>query len=154
MFNYVPNSHSKYRSIKMKINPYYFVPVLLAAWQCVADEPGTNVWGPITNNVKMAILVKPVSWTFSSDDISDLPAAIERLRQNSDPVSAFLWQKLTNPEQLLLMNYQRSATSSTQAQDIVLQAFNKIIEGPMIYNDERFRGMHLGPEAWRLIGEI
>jgi MFS family permease len=83
--------------------------------------------------------------TFSGNDIKDLPGFVTKLRQQSDPVSAFLWQKFSNPEQATLTNYQPSATSSTEAQDVVVQALNRVIAGPAIYETNRFKDIPLRP---------
>jgi len=87
--------------------------------------------------------------TFSADDIgtNDLAGIIGRLREHSDPVAAFLWQSLSNSEQLLLMNYRPSQPGSKQAQDIVIPALNRIIAEPCIYEPGRFKGVLLGAET-------
>jgi peroxiredoxin len=91
------------------------------------------------------------SATFSVVEIKDVSALINRWRGRSDPVSTFLWKSLSKPEQLLLMSYQPSTPSTEQAQEIIVQALNKIIEGPGIYKDKRFKGISLRPETTDLI---
>ncbi len=87
--------------------------------------------------------------TFAADDLgtNDLAGIIKRLRGHSDPVSALLWQGLSNSEQLLLVNYQPAEPSSKPAQDLVVAALNKIIAGPCLYERERFKGILLGAET-------
>ena len=87
------------------------------------------------------------SATFSADEIKDLPKLVSRWRQQSDPVSAFLWQGLTNSDQGLLMNYQPSAPKQDQVQDAVVKALNKTIGGRAIYEPGRFQGVALRPET-------
>ena len=100
---------------------------------------------------------------FSADEIRDLPKLANKLRGQSDPVSAFLWQSLPNAEQVVLTNYQPPAPSSNQvaatssnqmaaassekAQEVVVQALNKIIGEPCIYERERFKEVALRPET-------
>ena len=92
------------------------------------------------------------SAAFSAEEIKDLPKLVNRWRQQSDPVSAFLWQGLSNREQALLANYQPPAPSSNQVPDVVVQglvvqALNKIIGGQPIYEPGRFQGISLRPET-------
>ena len=87
--------------------------------------------------------------TFSADDIgsNELGGIIGRWKAHSDPVSAFLWQKLSNPEQVLLTNYKPSEAGAKPVQDIVLSALNKVVGEPCIYEAERFKGILLGAET-------
>jgi hypothetical protein len=87
------------------------------------------------------------SLTFSADEIKDWSKLVNRLTQQSDPVSAFLWRSLSNQEQVLLANYQPSAPGSSQVQEVVLQALNKTIAGPAIYERGRFQAILLRPET-------
>jgi hypothetical protein len=87
------------------------------------------------------------SATFSTDEIKDLPKLVNKLRQQSDPVSAFLWQGLTNSDQGLLMSYQPSAPNANQVQEVVAQALNKAIGGRAINEPGRFQGVTLRPET-------
>ena len=89
---------------------------------------------------------------FSANEIKNLTAIIERWRKQSDPVSDFLWQSMSNskPEQLLLTNYQPPGSSASQARDVVLHCLNNIIGGPCIYEVERFKGIGLRPQTINL----
>ena len=78
---------------------------------------------------------------FSMDQIKDLPKFVNKLKSQSDRVSAFLWQKLARPEQAALTNDQPSASSSNQVKDVVVQFLNRIIQGPSIYEQKRFKGV-------------
>jgi hypothetical protein len=66
---------------------------------------------------------------FAADDIStnDLAGLIGRLKPHSDPVSAFLWQNMSNSEQMLLIDYKPSQPSSKPAQDMVVSVLNRVI---------------------------
>jgi MFS family permease len=92
-------------------------------------------------------IYESASSPFSVDEIKDLSKLVNRLRNRSDAVSSFLWQKLSKQEQLLLANYQPSAPSSKQVQDSVVQALNRVIGEPSIYEPERFKGILLASET-------
>ena len=106
-----------------------------------------------TTNAPPANVENTGSSTFSVGDIMDLPAMIDQWRGTSNAVSAFLWQSLSKQDQTVLTNYQPSALSSNQAQAIVVQALNKVIWGPSIYESKRFQGISLRPETTDLMKE-
>jgi len=88
---------------------------------------------------------------FSEDEIRDLAGLVDRLRHQSDPVSGYVWEQLLRPEQALLANYQPPASNSKEAQDAVLQALNRILGKPSIYQPDRFKGISLSPETTSLM---
>jgi len=85
--------------------------------------------------------------TFSLDEIKDLSGIVNRLRQQSDPVSAFLWRRFSTSDRVMMTNYQPSELSSKHAQDVVLQALNTQIWEPSIFEKARFKGVLLRPET-------
>jgi hypothetical protein len=91
---------------------------------------------------------------FAGYEIRDLPKIVDRLRRQSDPVSAFVWRSLSTPDQALLTGYQPSAPNTNQVQDAVLRALNKIIVEPAIYEPERFKGVALSVAASSLLQQI
>jgi hypothetical protein len=88
---------------------------------------------------------------FREHDIKDLSAIIDQWRGPSNAVSAFLWQSLSKQDQIALMHHQESATSSNQAKAVVVQALNRIIGGPGIYESTRFQGISLRAETSELV---
>ena len=94
----------------------------------------------------------PEAAPFSVFEIQQLGQFIARLNRRGDEVSAFLWQKLSIPDQAILSNYHPSATISKESADVI-QALNKFIEGPCIYDKARFQGISLRPETTDLLKE-
>jgi hypothetical protein len=90
--------------------------------------------------------------TFSPEEVN-FPGIIDRLRRQSDPVSAFLWRKLSNTNQALLMTYSPAMPGAVQTPTIVLQALNKVIAEPCIYDAARFNGILLRPKTAALLKE-
>ena len=93
---------------------------------------------------------------FSAEEIKDLPKLANKLKGHADGVSAFLWQRLANAEQAALTNYQAPAPSSTNQPaapnpdpvgEAVVQALNKVLGEPCIYERERFKEVVLRPET-------
>jgi len=90
---------------------------------------------------------------FSVDQLKDFPAFATMLVRQSDPVSIFLWQKLSPEDQLLLKNYEPSGPSLKKAKDAVVQNLNEIIEigEPSLYERNRFHDISLRGETVTLL---
>jgi len=84
--------------------------------------------------------VRVDSPTFSTGEIKDVPKFVDRLRRQADPISAFLWQRLSAANQAMLANYQPSAPSSNQVQAAGIRVLNKTIKERCIYERDRFTG--------------
>ncbi|MGA3181439.1 MAG: DUF2127 domain-containing protein [Verrucomicrobiota bacterium] len=93
------------------------------------------------------------SSAFSENEIKDLPMLVTKLRRQFDPVSAFLWLRLSAQEQAMLKSYRSSAPGSNQTQEVVVKALNDVLLEPSIYDPERFNGLTLRPETIKLIKE-
>ncbi len=129
----------------MKTHYYFIVFVTLGAFLCAGEDPTTNVWGPVTNNIRMSIMIKAPE-AFSRDDLN-VQLLMERFRRRSDPLTIFLWGKLSNEAQSLLTNYQDSTASSNRVAVLMVQILNRIIAGENIYDNERYRGIVVRGEA-------
>jgi transglutaminase-like putative cysteine protease len=92
---------------------------------------------------------------FSVDQLKDFPALANRLIRQSDPVSVFVWQKLSPEEQLQLKNHEPSGPSLKPALEAMIQALNGIIEigEPGIYERKRFQDVSLRPETSYLVSQ-
>ena len=84
---------------------------------------------------------------FSADEILDLTKFVNRLRRFSDPVSIFLWERLSAPEKALLTNYQPSTPDPGQVQLVILELLNKTMAGSCIYETARFQPISLRQET-------
>jgi transglutaminase-like putative cysteine protease len=90
---------------------------------------------------------------FSADAIKDFPAFASRLVQQLDPVSIFLWQRLSAEDQLLLKNHEPSGPSLNKARDAIVQILNDTIEigEPCFFEGQRFQDVALRPETISLL---
>jgi len=77
---------------------------------------------------------------FSVEEIRNLWGLVEPWRRQADPVSAALWQSLSNEEQSILMKYEPPAEKSPQTQEIVVRTLNGIIGKPLDFKVEGFEG--------------
>ncbi len=115
------------------------------AQESVAQHPAPTATEIAEANA--ALIESQSASTFSLSDVKDLSVFINRVKRQSDPVSAFLWQSLSNPQRAVLTNYQASAPNSYPA----LQVLNSIVTGPSIYEVDRFKGVSLRPETIYLL---
>jgi signal transduction histidine kinase len=92
-----------------------------------------------------------LSSTFSPEEIRELPDIISFWREPSDAVSAFMWQSLSNEDRITLKTFHRFGSSNNQAQAVVMRALNKMIDGPSLYETNRFKGITLRPETTNLL---
>jgi hypothetical protein len=140
----------------MKQTDYYLMVALLAICHTALAQGESFDWGPESNSVKMSISVDYVaiakiataaSPAFSLDGINDVSGFIMELQQQSNAISKYLWQRLSQEEQLLFTNYQSSSANANLAQQSVVRSLNRIVYGPCIYKYDRFQGVLLDEQA-------
>jgi hypothetical protein len=135
----------------MMPTPGYKAPtnwtVTIAPGNGVAATGGTRVTANYTWFRTQMDKVGP----FTANEITNLPGIVERLRKQSDPISAYLWQQLSKAEQTTLKKFQPSGSDAASARDVVLGVFNKINEQPSIYQPSRFKGVALTYETLALL---
>jgi fucose permease len=120
------------------------VPPLPASWQA----PMSKNWIEVKTR-------------FVKDDIKDLPAFANKLKQKPDAVSAFLASQLSEETRGALADYQDSAAEaillrSGLAQDlnkIVRQDPNKAKKEQLLYDPQRFAGISLSEKTRQLLSE-
>jgi hypothetical protein len=81
------------------------------------------------------------------EQFKDFSGIMQRLRHQSDPVSAYLWRSLSSRDQVLLMTDRPTGPSLRRAKDIVVQALNKLIGESCFYDVERFKRVSLRTET-------
>ncbi len=88
---------------------------------------------------------------FVAGDFPDPAALAAKLVAHADPVSAFLWSSLSAGQQRVL----GSPTATVkQLQTTLLAAFNRLLDGPSIYDAGRFAGVALSAETAALTGLV
>jgi hypothetical protein len=92
---------------------------------------------------------------FAADQIRDFEALAKKLERQSDPVSAYLWEKLSPEEQLLLLNHESSGPGLKKAITAVVQLLNGRIEigEPCLFERKRFQDVSLRPATTKLMAE-
>lgn len=135
----------------MMPTPGYTAPtnwtVTIAPGNGVAATGGTRV----TANYTWFQTQMDKTGPFTANEIKDLTGIVERLRKQSDPVSAYLWNQLSPPEQATLKSYQPSGANTNEAREVVLEVLNKIAAEPSIYSSSLFKGVALTEETLCLL---
>jgi hypothetical protein len=88
---------------------------------------------------------------FSAYDITDWTNIIDQWDGQSNAISGFVWDSLSNQDRSLLTNHQPPAADSIEVDNIVVKALNKIIGGTNIYERERFKDISLRAETTNLM---
>jgi FHS family L-fucose permease-like MFS transporter len=94
-----------------------------------------------------AATLAPQSLIISAGDFKNLPSLAGKLNQQKDPVSTYLYTKLSDPtRQALAQGADATAVAQPLAQDL-----NQIIKGPSIYDAGRFANVKLLDTTKKLV---
>lgn len=103
---------------------------------------GSSLFWPAAN-------LAPRSSIVSSGDLRNLPSLLQQLNQHTDPVSLFIYQSLSRPT---IQALQQNGASDALKQDLA-QDLNKIINGPTMYDQQRFSAVSLQPATKQLLAQ-
>lgn len=84
----------------------------------------------------------------SMDDLIDLQSFSTRLNKAADPLSAFLWENLSQAARRQLTE----DPNAPETREVLIQQLNALITSKPLYDQERFAGVALPPEAKCLMG--
>jgi len=87
-----------------------------------------------------AATLAPRSSIIAATDLNNFPALVEKLNQHTDPVSAFVYNDLSEPTRQMLAKVSGADAAS---KTMLAQDLNKIINGPLIYDEQRFANITL-----------
>ena len=110
-----------------------------------------EAWGVLVFSV-LAIVILPalnalMDASFAAGDFTNVPGLVAKLNAHSDPLSQFVWEQLSLEGQKKLAD---PGTTPAQQKIILFETFNKIIQAKSVYDDTRFAGVKLSPEAIKL----
>ena len=84
-------------------------------------------------------------------DITNLACFAAKLKASADPVSTWLLGKFSQNARAALANYPASGLDSAILQSILVKELDAVINGPVIYETNRFRGVALSQAALDLM---
>lgn len=103
---------------------------------------GSSLFWPAANLAHRSSIISP-------GDLADLPSLVQKLNQHTDAVSLFIYQNLSGPTiQAIQHNESPAALKQDLAQDL-----NKIINGPTMYDQQRFAAVDLQPATKQLLAQ-
>src|SRR5581483_1492029 len=79
----------------------------------------------------------------SIDDLTDLPSLVQSLITHADPVSRFLWDSFSEAARRKLTE----EPGSNKIPEVLTKELNHVVASKTIYEDDRFSGITLPPEA-------
>ncbi|HTL73040.1 MAG TPA: MFS transporter [bacterium] len=88
-----------------------------------------------------AATLAPRSSTIASGDFRSFPALVEKLNQHADPVSVYIYGGLTEATRQMLA--QGASADQTALKNGLAQDLNTIINGPLLYETQRFADVSL-----------
>ena len=98
-----------------------------------------------------AATLAPKSTIISPRDFHDFPSFVQKLTKQSDPVSIFIFQNLSESTRADLN--QGIANNLKELEATTAQDLNTIIRGPMIYDAQRFSGIKLEEPTKELLSQ-
>jgi len=87
----------------------------------------------------------------SGGDIKDFPAFARKLLDKPDDLSAFLNQHLDETLKADLANYAPTNANAKTVRSALVKNLNNIIAGGSVYDEARFKAVHLRPETEELL---
>jgi hypothetical protein len=80
---------------------------------------------------------------FSAGEITNLAAFVAKLKTPTDPVSAFLRGRFSESTRQAIARFPEPDMDGTNLEPVLLNELNAIIDGPSIYEADRFGGAEL-----------
>lgn len=87
----------------------------------------------------------------TAGEITRAAQLAEKLRTRTDNVSQYLWENLSPDTQELLTQENNTDAPAEPLLKALLADLNRIIQGPVWYEESRFAGVTLAPETARLL---
>jgi FHS family L-fucose permease-like MFS transporter len=95
-----------------------------------------------------------VKTRISKENIKDVSALANKLKQKADPVSAFVADNLSESTKKALADYKGSGPEDKQMRLALAQDLNEIVKKPAsIYDQQRFSGVNLQPKTKELVSQ-
>lgn len=93
----------------------------------------------------------PSSPEFSADDYSALRILTERVSRQSDPVSKYLWERLSPAQRELTVGWDGTDAGRMAVEHSISEALNAVLTDSQFYSKERFSQIPLSPSVLSLM---
>ncbi|MCX6343862.1 MAG: murein biosynthesis integral membrane protein MurJ [Armatimonadetes bacterium] len=91
------------------------------------------------------------SWQLQDGDFKQAGTLAKKLKNGSDPVSVYIYSNLLPDTRRIINDYQHAGWDEDAVKQSLSADFNKIIQGPSIYNSELFAQKRLSEEVQTLL---
>jgi hypothetical protein len=116
-----------------------------------------DVWGEATLPNDTTVDLPKLDWkrssTLSVNDLIDLPAFANRLREPGDDISAYLKRRLSDGALTALTDYTGLGSDPTTLLLSLVKSINKLLCSESIYDARRFGGVPLRAETQKLLAQ-
>ena len=92
-------------------------------------------------------------WALKSDQLTDAPSLLLKLRNANDPISTYLQDACSLATLRLLENYQAGAAPSAELTQAVIDDLNRIICQDLLFDEELFADVALSTRTQDLLGK-
>jgi len=90
---------------------------------------------------------------FVADDFIDLGSLTANLKQHADPLSLFIWNKLSSALQQLLTDYTGTAGQDEPLKEDLANELTTLINASPVYESTRFAGITLSAETRKVLDQ-
>src|SRR5262245_56680629 len=99
--------------------------------------------------------VGEIKWDFDLGDLNNRRRLANRIKQQEDPISQYLWDQFTPETKELFAQFDGPFGGLIENPLIaaVISHMNSVLEGADLYEPERFAHLNLGYEAKQYIGK-
>jgi FHS family L-fucose permease-like MFS transporter len=102
---------------------------------------GSAIFWPAANLAPRSLMISP-------GDLQNVPALAGKLSEHKDPVSGFVYQHLSDSTQKML------SQSGPELSKALAQDLTAIVEGPGIYDEQRFSSVKLEPTTKEMVDQL
>jgi dipeptide/tripeptide permease len=88
---------------------------------------------------------------FDPSDFRDPATLAQRLRDHSDPISAYVWDRMSDESREALTASDSDETGETRPVRALTDAFTGLLGGEVIHDADRFQGVTLSPQTRELL---
>lgn len=88
---------------------------------------------------------------FSAADFTDAETLVKRLKSGKDPFARFLNENLSSATRALVKRAHPDRAVGKGVKNALAEDFNKLLNGPLVYNSKAFARVRLHPETRRLM---
>lgn len=151
----IPGNQDVIRSQSKQYNPQGFDIFLDFINNFYGDE-SHQMGFTVANTKVITTNIKDSSSLFCIVDLIDSTTFAVKLRDakiSEDPLTLFFWEEFSSDIQEVLSQYDDSSPPTEELKCMLIMKINQLLQGPSLYDENRFAGVNLSTELQELIRE-